>query len=61
MRLCFTNATIPNSESDPSIDLVALGEDCLEYAPTTGAKGLRVAVAKLYNEMYRQGKESQYT
>lgn len=32
-----------------------------EYAPTAGIKPLREAVAKLYNEMHRQGKESQYT
>ena len=49
------------SERPKAIDLVALGEDCLEYAPTTGAKGLREAVAKLYNALYREGKGSQYT
>lgn len=32
-----------------------------EYAPTAGIKPLREAVAKLYNEMHRKGKESQYT
>ncbi|KAJ5612291.1 hypothetical protein N7510_005485 [Penicillium lagena] len=32
-----------------------------EYGPTTGIKPLRAAVARLYNEHYRQGKESQYT
>ncbi|KAI0317566.1 aminotransferase [Amylostereum chailletii] len=35
--------------------------DALEYAPTTGVKDLRDAVAKLYNQTYRQGKASQYT
>ncbi|TFY79667.1 hypothetical protein EWM64_g4342, partial [Hericium alpestre] len=35
--------------------------DALEYAPTTGVKDLRQAVAELYNDQYRQGKESQYT
>ncbi|KAI0053903.1 aminotransferase [Auriscalpium vulgare] len=35
--------------------------DALEYAPTTGVKKLREAVADLYNTTYRQGKESQYT
>jgi len=35
--------------------------DSLEYAPTTGVKDLRQAVADLYNHTYRQGKESQYT
>jgi aspartate/methionine/tyrosine aminotransferase len=33
----------------------------LEYAPTTGTKELRTAVANLYNHQYRQGKASQYT
>jgi len=32
-----------------------------EYGPTAGIKPLRAAVAKLYNEHHRQGKESQYT
>lgn len=32
-----------------------------EYGPTTGIKPLRAAVARLYNEHYRQGKPSQYT
>lgn len=32
-----------------------------EYAPTTGLKELREAVASLYNHTYRQDKESQYT
>jgi aspartate/methionine/tyrosine aminotransferase len=32
-----------------------------EYGPTAGIKPLRAAVARLYNEQYRQGKESQYT
>ncbi|EGR52864.1 Aspartate/tyrosine/aromatic aminotransferase [Trichoderma reesei QM6a] len=32
-----------------------------EYGPTAGIKPLREAVAKLYNEMHRQGKESKYT
>jgi hypothetical protein len=32
-----------------------------EYGPTAGIKPLRAAVARLYNEHYRQGKESQYT
>lgn len=35
--------------------------DSLEYAPTTGVKALREAVAHLYNDTYRQGKDSQYT
>ncbi|OQV05598.1 hypothetical protein CLAIMM_10316 [Cladophialophora immunda] len=32
-----------------------------EYGPTAGIKPLRAAVAKLYNDNYRQGKESQYS
>lgn len=32
-----------------------------EYGPTAGIKPLREAVAKLYNEAHRKGKESQYT
>ncbi|ORY98527.1 aminotransferase [Syncephalastrum racemosum] len=35
--------------------------EAYEYAPTDGTKDLRAAVAKLYNEIYRQGKESKYT
>lgn len=33
----------------------------LEYAPTTGIRELREKVAKYYNHLYRQGKESQYS
>jgi len=40
---------------------IPMPEDSLEYAPTTGVKALRDAVAKLYNDTYRQGKASQYT
>ena len=32
-----------------------------EYGPTAGIKPLRSAVANLYNEHHRKGKESQYT
>lgn len=32
-----------------------------EYGPTAGIKPLREAVAHMYNEMHRKGKESQYT
>lgn len=32
-----------------------------EYGPTAGIKELRQAVANLYNEHHRQGKESKYT
>ncbi|KAH9011613.1 pyridoxal phosphate-dependent transferase [Lactarius pseudohatsudake] len=40
---------------------VEYDNDALEYAPTTGVKALREAVANLYNTTYRQGKASQYT
>lgn len=32
-----------------------------EYGPTAGIKPLREAIAHLYNDNYRQGKDSQYT
>ncbi len=32
-----------------------------EYGPTAGIRPLREAVARLYNEHHRQGKDSQYT
>ncbi|KAF2675473.1 class I/II aminotransferas-like protein [Microthyrium microscopicum] len=32
-----------------------------EYGPTAGIKSLRAAVARLYNEHHRKGKDSQYT
>lgn len=42
-----TTLTIPDEE--------------LEYAPVSGATPLREKVAKYYNHLYRQGKESQYS
>ncbi|KAH9950311.1 aminotransferase [Amylocystis lapponica] len=50
---------IPDAPSKPQS--IPLPEDSLEYAPTTGIKALREAVATLYNHTYRQGKASQYT
>ncbi|KAI0032836.1 aminotransferase [Vararia minispora EC-137] len=50
---------IPNSAPRPT--KIEYPVDALEYAPTTGVKDLRVAVANLYNETYRKGKASQYT
>ncbi|PIL24282.1 hypothetical protein GSI_14035 [Ganoderma sinense ZZ0214-1] len=50
---------IPDAPERPSS--IPVPEDSLEYAPTTGVKALREAVANLYNETYRQGKLSQYT
>ncbi|KAL0946818.1 hypothetical protein HGRIS_012987 [Hohenbuehelia grisea] len=50
---------IPGAPSRPQA--IPMPTDSLEYAPTTGVKELREAVANLYNRTYRQGKESQYT
>lgn len=50
---------IPGAPERPS--KIEMSFDELEYAPTTGVKALREAVANLYNVTYRQNKESQYT
>lgn len=50
---------IPGAPERPNAISVPL--DSLEYAPTTGVKALREAVANLYNHTYREGKASQYT
>ncbi|KAF6764025.1 aminotransferase [Ephemerocybe angulata] len=50
---------LPNAPPRP--DSIKMPLDTLEYAPTTGVKELREAVAHLYNHTYRQGKASQYT
>ncbi|EPS99039.1 hypothetical protein FOMPIDRAFT_1125403 [Fomitopsis schrenkii] len=50
---------IPGAPARPTTIEVTI--DSLEYAPTTGVKKLREAVADLYNQTYRQGKNSQYT
>lgn len=50
---------IPGAPEKP--DSIPLPVDSLEYAPTTGVKALREAIAKLYNQTYRVGKASQYT
>jgi aspartate/methionine/tyrosine aminotransferase len=50
---------LPDAPERPNT--IPLPVDSLEYAPTTGVKALREAVAKLYNHTYRQGKTSQYT
>ncbi|KAA1063918.1 hypothetical protein PGTUg99_003578 [Puccinia graminis f. sp. tritici] len=53
---------IPGASHKPAvIDVAAMGEDVHEYAPTTGVKALRAAVADLYNHTYRKGMDSQYT
>lgn len=46
----------------PRPDTIVLNDDELnEYGPTVGIVELRDAIAKLYNEQYRKGKESKYT
>ncbi|KAF8605429.1 aminotransferase [Ceratobasidium sp. AG-I] len=50
---------IPGAPIRP--ESIPVPHDSLEYAPTTGVKELRKAVADLYNHTYRQGKKSQYT
>ncbi|KAI8063362.1 pyridoxal phosphate-dependent transferase [Gilbertella persicaria] len=42
-------------------ETIDIPHDAYEYAPTSGTTELRTAVANLYNEIYRQGKESKYT
>ncbi|KAJ3548746.1 hypothetical protein NMY22_g1144 [Coprinellus aureogranulatus] len=51
----------PLPGAPPRPDVIKMPLDTLEYAPTTGVKELREAVANLYNHTYRQGKGSQYT
>ncbi|KAJ7578408.1 pyridoxal phosphate-dependent transferase [Mycena floridula] len=48
-------------DAPPRLTSIPMPTDSLEYAPTTGVKALREAVANLYNHTYRQGKASQYT
>ena len=40
---------------------ISMTTDDLEYAPVDGLEELKEAVAKLYNQRYRQNKSSQYT
>ncbi|MCC6336425.1 MAG: pyridoxal phosphate-dependent aminotransferase [Myxococcales bacterium] len=42
------------------IHQIAIDVDDQEYAPVPGLMELRVAIAALYNRLYRQGKKSQY-
>ncbi|KAK2466823.1 hypothetical protein APHAL10511_001081 [Amanita phalloides] len=51
----------PIPDAPPRPESIPVPLDSLEYAPTTGLKKLREAVANLYNHTYRQGKPSQYT
>lgn len=40
---------------------IPISVNAREYGPTAGIKPLRAAIANLYNNNYRQGKESKYT
>ncbi|KAG2019992.1 TdiD protein [Coprinopsis cinerea AmutBmut pab1-1] len=51
----------PIPGAPPRPDSIPMPVDSLEYAPTTGVKALREAVANLYNETYRKDKTSKYT
>lgn len=42
------------------IHQIAIDVDDQEYAPVPGLRELRVAIANLYNRLFRQGKKSQY-
>ncbi|KAF9512776.1 hypothetical protein BS47DRAFT_1372727 [Hydnum rufescens UP504] len=48
-------------DAPPRINSLWIPTEAHEYAPTTGVKKFREAVANLYNVEYRQGKESKYT
>ncbi|KAG5637760.1 hypothetical protein H0H81_003327 [Sphagnurus paluster] len=50
---------IPDAPARPNS--IPIPVDSLEYAPTTGVKELREAVANLYNDTYRKEKTSKYT
>ncbi len=53
--------TGPLPGAPPRVHHIDIGVDDQEYAPIPGIWELRRAVADLYNELYRQGKESRYT
>ncbi|ODQ51961.1 aminotransferase class I and II [Saitoella complicata NRRL Y-17804] len=50
--------TLPGGFEKPTT--ITVSNSSREYGPTAGIKELREAVANLYNEQYRQGKESKY-
>ena len=50
---------IPGSFPRPKS--IPLNSSSREYGPVAGIKPLRVAIAHLYNEHHRKGKESQYS
>jgi len=43
------------------ISSISIAEGDQEYAPVGGLKELREAIANVYNELYRKGKDSKYT
>jgi aspartate/methionine/tyrosine aminotransferase len=53
--------TGPLPGSPPRVHEVPIAPDDQEYAPVPGIWELRRAVAELYNQLFRQGKRSQYT
>ncbi len=53
--------TGPLDGAPARVGQVAIAPDDLEYAPVAGLMELRVAIAELYNRLYRRGKKSQYT
>ena len=53
--------TGPLPGAPPRITEAGIDPDDQEYAPVPGIWELREAVARLYNELYRQGMASQYT
>ena len=53
--------TGPLPGSPPRVHEVPIAPDDQEYAPVPGIWELRRAVAHLYNQLFRQGKPSQYT
>jgi len=53
--------TGPLPGAPPRIEHVQIDPRAQEYSPITGEQVLRQKVAALYNHLYRQGKESQYT
>ena len=53
--------TGPLPGAPPRVQHVDISLDDQEYAPVPGIWELRRAVAELYNQLYRQGRTSQYT
>ena len=53
--------TGPLPGAPPRVNAVQIALDDQEYAPVPGIPELRQAVAQLYNQLFRQGKASQYT